>query len=343
MKHRILMSVLLVFVVFACATTPEAPVQNVTGPMPRLLTDSLGVVESLVVRDVEVERAKSVLGDGGFIGLSTCTMQADFHKTVVDAAQKRAQELGLRLEIIDSDLDAQKQVATIEGFTARNAAAIIVCVLNADIALPALEEAARSGIFIVQYAGRGQSPNGITVSIEDSDLGCAAGEIAADFILIEKDGQASVALLDYPDLPDLVVRADQIQACLLRKVPGVKVVGRFVGGTPELGRESMQTALQAYPEIDVVISINDAGAYGAIEALEEADKDSASTIVVGIDAEAQAREWIRAGRYFRGTVDTSPEVSGRVVIDAVVKLLSSATVHKNIRVPVVKVTRDSFR
>jgi ribose transport system substrate-binding protein len=100
----------------------------------------------------------------------------------------------------------------------------------------------------------------------------------------------------------------------------------------------MESALQAHPYINVDVSINDAGAYGAVNALEAAGKDPHTTMVVGIDAEAQAEELIRQGKFFRGTVDTSPAATGEMVVNAAVKLLAGSTAPKSVRVPVDKIT-----
>ena len=119
--------------------------------------------------------------------------------------------------------------------------------------------------------------------------------IAGDAIMKEKNGQATVALLDYPSLPNVVERANQIEACLKQTAPDAKIVGRYLGGTPENGLTSLENALQAHPDIDVVVSINDAGALGAIKALEAAGKDPKSTIVVGIDGSdcsIEAAAWV---------------------------------------------------
>lgn len=63
---------------------------------------------------------------------------------------------------------------------------------------------------------------------------------------------------------------------------------------------------------------------------------------MGIDAEARAKDLIKAGTYYRGTVDTSPAKAGEIVINAAVKLLASATVPQTIRIPVTKVTPENL-
>jgi ribose transport system substrate-binding protein len=311
-------------------------------PQPTLLTDRVGTADDLVPTQAEVDASKAVLGLQGIVGIIACNLSSEYHATVPKAAQERAAQLGLHVEVFDSETKADRQIAAIENFVSKGARAIILCVIDPKVVEAAVQEAAAQGVFVLQYAGRDLAVNGIGISIEDADLGCAAGEIAAALIVKEKNGQANVAILHYPDLPNVVVRADAIERCLKQKAPGVTIVGRYLGGTPENGLRSMETALQAHPDIDVVVSINDAGAYGAVNALEAAGKDPKATIVVGIDAEAQAKDLIKQGKFFRGTVDTSPAKTGEMIINAVVKLLSGSTVPKAIRVPVTQITADSL-
>ena len=322
---------------------PTAAPTEIVAPHPTLLTDQLGTADDLIPTQAEIDTAKATLGTDGLIGIVACTMSTEYHSTVANSAKEAADKLGLPAEIFDSEVKADKQISAIENFVAKGAKVIVLCVLDPKVIEAAVREAADQGVFIVQYAGRESAVNGISVSIEDADLGCAAGEIAGDLIVKEKNGQANVAILDYPDLPQVVVRADNIEKCLKEKAPDVTIVGRFLGGTTENGLTSMETALQAHPEIDVVASINDAGAYGALTALQAAGKDPKTTIIVGIDAEAKAKDLIKQGDYYRGTVDTSPAKTGEMVINAAIKLLASATVPKNIRVPVTKMTADTLK
>jgi len=328
------LAILLTVAIVISACGPAAPV----APKPNLTTTGLGTADDLKPTQAEIDAAKAVLGDKGLIGIVACTLSTEYHSTVPNAAKARADALGIKVEVFDSEVKAEKQISAIENFVSKGAKVVVLCVLDPKVIEAAVKEAADAGVFIVQYAGRESAVNGIGISIEDADLGCAAGEIAGDIIASEKGGQANVAILDYPDLPQVVVRADNIEKCLKEKVPNATIVGRFLGGTTENGLKSMESALQAHADIDVVASINDAGAYGALTALEAAGKDPADTVIVGIDAEAQAKDLIRQGRFFRGTVDTSPATTGEMVINAAVKILASATVAKNIKVPVTKIT-----
>jgi len=312
-------------------------------PQPTLLTDRLGLPQDLMPTSAEIAAAKTALGEKGFVGIVACNLSSEYHAAVPRAAEALAKQWGLPVQVFDSETKADRQNVAIETFVAQGAKAIALCVIDPRVVENAVKEAAGKGVFMLQYAGRDLAVNGIGISVEDADLGCAAGEIAGDLITREKGGQANVAILDYPDLPNIVVRANKIEECLKQKAPGAKIMGHYLGGTAENGLKSLENALQAHPEIDVVASINDAGAYGAIKALEAAGKDSRQTIVVGIDAEAQAKDLIKQGKFFRGTVDTSPTQTGEMVMQAVVKLLAGSTAPKNVRVPVTKITEDSLK
>lgn len=335
------LAVLLVVAVLLVACAPvSAPAGAPAAAPPTLLTDKLGTADDLKVTQAEIDAAKQALGENGIVGIVACTLGSEYHSTVPNSAKAYADTLGIKTEIFDSEVKAEKQISAIENFVSKGAKVIILCVLDPKVIAAAVQEAADQGVYIIQYAGRESTPNGIGISIEDADLGCAAGEMAGDIITKEKGGKATVAILDYPTVPQVVVRADNIEKCLQATAAEATIVGRFLGGTTENGLTSMESALQAHPEIDVVVSINDAGAYGALTALEAAGKDPKTTVIVGIDAEAQAKDLIKQGNFYRGTVDTSPAKTGEMTIDAVVKLLAGATAPKNVKVPVTKITAE---
>jgi ABC-type sugar transport system substrate-binding protein len=319
---------------------PPEEVEEVEEPMefsePTLTTDALGTAEDLVPSDAEVETALARLAaEESFVGIVACTYSTDYHSTVPDSAVEYAEELGMEVQTFDSEIDVEKQISGIENFVSSGAKVIVVCVFDPPSVESALEEAAEAGVYIVQYAGRDAAAfGGVTISIEDEDLGRAAGEYTAELINDEKGGEANVAILDYPDLANVVIRADAIRAAIEELAPSAVIVGNYLGGTTEFGLASMETALQEHPEIDVIASINDAGAYGGMQAMEAAGKTAEDSFIVGIDAEPQAIELIQEGTMYRGTVDTAPAKTGMMTIDAALKLLAGSVLPQNVRVPV---------
>lgn len=315
--------------------TAEPPTEEPapTVKEPTLITEGLGVAEDLVPTDQEIEDAKAAIGDG-FIGIIACTYETDYHSTVANAAEQRLEELDVPVQTWDSQVNVETQIQGIENFVASGADVIIICVFDPPSVESAVAEAADAGVKIVQYAGRDAAAfGGVTISIEDEDLGRVAGEYAAQLINDELGGTAQVAILDYPDIPQVVARAEAIEAALTSATEA-EIVGNYLGGTTENGLQSMETALQANPDINVVVSINDAGALGAYEVLDAAGRTRDDTIIVGIDADPSALELIEAGTMYRGTVDTAPAETGVMSANAAIKLMAGGTLPQNVRVPV---------
>ncbi len=258
MKRFVVAAVVLLM----CSSLAIAQAQGGKYPEPTLLTAGLGVAADLSPTDREVAAARSRLTkESSFVGVIAITYSTEYHATVAESAVSYARKLGLPVRTFDSEIKVDKQISAIESFTASGAAAIIIGLFDPPSVRSALMDAAKKGVKIVQYAGRDVTElGGVSISIEDADLGSAAGEYAGKLIAKELQGSAHVAILDYPDLPNVVVRAQNMAAALLKAAPGAVIVGNYLGGTPQNGLNSMESALQAHPDINVVASINDAGA-----------------------------------------------------------------------------------
>lgn len=335
---RLFLSVLLVALLFVAVLSLSAQETEET-PEPEAMV--LGTEEDIEPTEEEIAAAVEALGEDGFIGVIACTYQTEWHSTVAESAEKYATELGLRVRTFDSEINVDRQITGIESFVNDGASVIVICLFDPPSVLAALEDAVEAGVQIVQYAGRQLADlGGVTISVEDRDMGLKAGEYAAKLINEELGGKANVAILDYPDIANVVVRANAIREAIEAGAPDAVIVGNYLGGTPDFGLTSMETVLIEHPEVNVVVSINDAGALGALQAIENAGRDD--ILIVGIDAETQAVELIKQGTMYRGTVDTSPARTGELTINAAVKLLAGADFPRNIAVPVTLVTRETL-
>ena len=96
----------------------------------------------------------------------------------------------------------------------------------------------------------------------------------------------------------------------------------------------METALQANPDITGVLGINDAGNLGAYQALLNAGKTADDVFIFGIDCDPQAVALIDEGSMYKGCVNTNPEGTGVLAVDAYAKWLAGGTVPGILEVPV---------
>jgi ribose transport system substrate-binding protein/inositol transport system substrate-binding protein len=232
---------------------------------------------------------------------------------------------GLAYRIYDSDGDAYRQLTLIERARADGAGGLIVCPLNANLLATPLGAASEAGIPLVLLASDMPSYGGVVIAGDDAEMGLRAGRYAGEIVAREKGGHARVVILGFPELPNLVRRAQGLERGLKEQAPRARIVGHARGGTREFAEASVGELIARGQSFDVLLSINDAGAIGAIAAIERAGWPPASVVITSVDAEALAREYIAQGRYLRGSVAIDREQFSRAAVGAMTRLLAGAT------------------
>ncbi len=276
-----------------------------------------GTAADVVLSDDETKRASAAF-NGSFIGMIACNLVADYHTSYAAAVRTRANALGIAVKVVDSGNDKGKQAALIHGFIAEGAKGIVLCPLDNTSVIDALNDAASAGVFIAENTDVAP-PYGMVITASNQGLGKIAGEYAANYINAQMGGNANIAILDYPDLPDIVVRAKAMQDAVLAGAPHVKIIGNWKGGTADFGEASMRQALHDHPDINFILSINDTGASGAIKVLRELNIKGDAVRIVSVDAETETRNMIARGEYYVGSVETSATLVGQLAVDGIVK------------------------
>ncbi|HEX2905251.1 MAG TPA: protein kinase [Phototrophicaceae bacterium] len=312
-------------------------------PVAKVLAGERGPAAEAVPSAAEIEAAKRRLGTKGFIAYVACTLDSEFHSGISREIRDTAGRYGLDLRVYDSQADSYKQVTQVERARSDGATALVVCVLDPHLLVNTLASAQSENIPMVFFAGDMPNYGGVLVAGDNYELGLEPGRLAGKIITEEMGGKANVVILDYPDLPDIVRRADGIEAGVLEMAPGATIVGRYLGGTRESGLASVQKLLDEGVEFNVIASINDAGAFGAIDALKAANIPPDQVVITSVDAELLAQQYIQEGYYLRGSVQASRIETARALVNSMVKLLAGATLPENIVVPPGNmITRDTI-
>lgn len=292
-----------------------------------MLSGVEGVAREVVPTGEEVARSKRVLGPDGFIAYVTCNQTSEFFAVMARRIFDSAQEYGVPVRLYDSETNASQQIIDIERARREGAMGLIVCVVAEDVVSETLAAAADDGLPLVLHnIAYPPDFDAVIMTHDEYMLGHEPGLYAGMIVAQQAEETPNVVILDFPDLPSIVERADGLTDGFLTHVPDANVVGRYLGGTTSFGRRSIQRLLDNGVEIDVILSINDAGAYGAIEALEQADIDPDEVVIVGIDAEAVARDYIREGHFMWATMQVANEQMPSVLLDSVIKQLGGGTI-----------------
>jgi serine/threonine protein kinase len=287
----------------------------------------------------DISRARQQLGES-FIGVMMCALSTDYHASVASSIRTYADQIGVRIEIEDSQADPFRQPIIIRRFIARGAKALIICPLNHESIAPAMQEAQAAGIVTAVIGEALYERHSVSLNLTNDVIGQLVGEYAAQLINAELDGKANIAILDFPSVSEVLKRSNAMEAAVRQLAPQARVLGRWLGGTLENGEASMREILNAHPEVNVLLSINDAGALGAVKALEAAGRAPDSLIIVSVDAESEARRLMRDGRYFRASLDSDPSGVGKLALDAAIGILSGKSVPRRIALEGVMITRE---
>lgn len=319
-------------VVTQAPTASPAP----TLPPPGNILVSGKVVGDEIPLTPDQEALIKATSSGKLVGIVATTMETDYHRNLNDAAKARAEALGYTVEVCDSQVDTTKALQCLEGFVSKNATAIITT-SDAETVGAAVKEATGKGILVVQVTGTSLVDSGaITVSVDNITIGEAAGTGAGEYAVKTWPGEEVQAIiLDYPSIASLVDRADAIETKMIAADPNIKVMQRLLGGLPENGVTSCETALQKYPDLRVVGGINDGGNLGCLQALKAAGRGADKTVIFGIDCDPQAVAEIDTGTSnYKGCVDTNPKGTGELAVNAFNRLLVGEDVPATIEVPV---------
>jgi serine/threonine-protein kinase len=298
-----------------------------------------GDITALKLTEDDIRKAPELF-QGSFLGIIACSLSSEYHASYAAAARARAQDLGIRVELKNSDTKSDRQPSQINELMALGARGIVMCTLDPASSADTRTQAGQAGIPIATNDDT-ITTGGVAFTAKNEDMGRTAGEYAASYIKTNMGGKANVMVLNYPSLPQVKQREDALVAALQAGAPDAKIVGTYLGGTEDNGEAAMRTALKEHPEINFIVTINDAGALGAVRVLREVGKKADEVSIIGIDAVAEARRLIRNSEYFRASVDTSPVLVGRAGVDAVVKLLNGEAIPQVIRLPMPVVNKEN--
>jgi len=301
---------------------------------PLILPGASGTVDSIEVTDDDLRLAQARLGSSGFVGFIACNLSTELNATRARLMNDRMTGYHLAFRIYDSNSDRSVQPALIQQALDEGAKVIILCPFSAAMVADSLIMLQERGIPHVLVSALDSTYGGVLINWDNPAIGRAAGTFAGELIQDEMGGEANVLILDFPALPGIVERANAMQAALLETAPDADIVARVSGeSVREVAYQVVRELINEGVGFDVILSINDAGALGAINAMEQAGFEPESVAVIGVNGEALAVEYIQQGHFMRATVPQDIETNVEGSLRATIKLLAGGSVPETILIP----------
>lgn len=319
----------------AALAQTEAAAEFTPTPVPAatILTGERASSQTIIPDSDEIKAARAKMGPNGFIAYIACNQDSEFHAALARETKDLATSNSIAIQIYDSENDPYKQITLIERARTEGASAFIICPLDNNLLNTTLLSVQEAGIPMVFFADKINTYGGVLVGGDNYLLGLEPGRYAGQLIRDEMGGKADVVILDYPNLEYIVSRANGLEDGVKESAPQAHILGRYLGATRENGKAAIEQLIADGTHFDVILSINDAGAFGAIEAMEAAGMDPKSVIITSVDAEALAQQYILTDYYIRGSVESSRDQNAQAIFNAAIKLLAGATLPEFLMVP----------
>jgi fructose transport system substrate-binding protein len=221
---------------------------------------------------------------------------------MIDGATAKAEELGADLQACWGafDPDPEGQTTCIENAVARGATTILLAPSDAGV-VPAVERAREEGVVVIALDTATDPADAvdITFATDNFQAGLLIGQWAAA-AMGDAAADAKIGLINInPSQPIVGVKRNQGflegfgvdigDPTMWGDETDPRIVGQEVGsGSQQDSVTAMENLLQIDPEINVLYTINEPTARGAVQAMESFGIDPADVLIVSVDGGCEA-------------------------------------------------------
>ncbi|EPF13794.1 D-ribose-binding periplasmic protein precursor [Cedecea davisae] len=268
----------------------------------------------------------SALAENEQIVFSTPNLAMPFEVHMQRTAVKAAQDIGVKLQVLDSQGSSPKQVADLENAITRGAQGFIVSPNDVNAVSSAVGEIQDAKLPVVTLDRSVVSDKKVPHFGANNYKG---GQAVADFVKSKFPNGAEIILLTgQPGSSSNIERTKGIRDGLKAGGDKYKIVADQTGNWMRSeGMRIVESVLPSLPKKpQVILSANDDMALGAIEALKGQGMKPGEVMVTGFDAVPEALARVRDG-WLAATADQRP---GFAVKTAMSQLVANIREKKEI-------------
>lgn len=271
------------------------------------------------------------------IGATMLSMQNEFIVNIADEMQKKADELGVELIMVDAERSPLKQIEQVESFIAQKVDVIIMNPIEFEASSPAVSKALAAKIPIINVNSATSATPTAFVGSDDVE----SARIAMKYIADKLGGKGNMVMIH-----GLMGQAAQLQREegvkeILKQYPDIKLIAQQTGEWDRAkSMDLMQNWIQSYGDkINAVFAHNDEMGLGAAKALQAAGmKDK--VLVISVDAIKDALQSVQKGE-LNATVFQNANQQGAGAIETAVKIAKKEAYEKKVLIPFELVTKDN--
>lgn len=249
-----------------------------------------------------------------------------FQIAVSEAAEAKAEEMGVDLTILSADQDAATQISQIEQCVSEGYDAILFEPVDPDGLCDAAKSAADAGVVVINIISACTDWENYGISAVSYGDNVKAGETEMQHVADLLNGKGNIAILTGPSGDSGGLQRMEGYENVLKNYPDmVQVVAPAdCQWDTASAQATVESWLSAY-DLDAIICENDGMAVGAGNAAGA----NSGIIITGVDGTPDGFEAINDGR-ITGTVSQNGGAMAANAIEAAVTLLGGGTLDENV-------------
>lgn len=251
---------------------------------------------------------------------------------------------GISVTTSDPDADSGKQVSGIENLASAGAKAIIVTPTDPKAISPIAKRLNTQGVLVVGLATSIPEAD-ITFNLDDHAFGVIEGTSAGNWLKENRAGtKPKVAILHQDSGGDPLLARHQGTIDGIDEVLGAgnwELVSEVEAFQEDTGNAQTSVILQAHPDLDMIIGLNDSSALGAVSAITSSGRTPGKDVgVVTGGEDKRILEYVLSGEVV-STVGLFPIKQGKIIAETILKKSRGESVEREQIVPVELVTPDN--
>lgn len=249
------------------------------------------------------------------IALVVSTQNNPFFVSMKNGAQKKADELGYNLIVLDSQNNPAKELGNVQDLTVRGAKLLLINPTDSDAVGNAVLLANKAQIPVVTL-DRAANKGEVLSHVASDNV--AGGKMAGDYIANKLgDNTKVIELQGISGTSAARERGEGFKQSMAAH-PFKLLASQPADFDRTKGMNVMQNLLTAHPDVQAVFAQNDEMALGAMRALQTAGKKD--VLIVGFDGTNDGLKAVKSGR-LGATIAQQPELIGSKGVEVADKIL----------------------
>lgn len=260
---------------------------------------------------------------------------------------KWCEDHGIEGTLVYYDMDVATMIRQIEEFTASGYDGIAVLPMNSNDGADAMQAAKDAGLKVVTFDTIPTCDYDYSFTASNTELGYMIGKAAAEWAqenLVANGIKPVIGVINRPESEFLTERANGTLAALAELLPEGEVVISASGDTEPAGLEAAENFLVAYPEMNIVCTINDdtgSGVYNAFSAAGYGDAEDRGLFTC--DGTLTGLTNVSKGGFHKTCIDLSLPTVGEWMVEALVAAIrgEESPYDKDTHFPMTAVTVEN--